>query len=295
MRLRKSMILAAVIAVAVLTAGCARQTAVKKNGFTIVTSFYPMYISTLNVAQHIKGVTVVNMTKPSTGCLHDYQFTTGDLTTLEGADTFVINGAGMEAFMSKVTAQLPKLKVVDASSGIKLMKDADGEYNAHVWVSVTDDITQVENIAAGLEASDPAHADEYKANAQTYVAKLQSLRTDMHAALDHVKIRDIIPFHEAFPYFAQEFNLNIAAVIERDPGTAPTPLQLSQAIDIVKKTGCKALFAEPQYPEDAARAIAVETGAKIYSLDPAVSGPDNPDAYITIMRSNLKTLKEALD
>lgn len=254
-----------------------------------------MYISTLNVAKDIPGVRVVNMTKPTTGCLHDYQFTTGDLTTLESADAFVVNGAGMESFMGKVTSQLPRLKVVRASDGIRLLKDADGEYNAHVWVSVTDDIKQVENIAAGLEADDPTHADAYRANAQAYIAKLQTLRDDMHEALDHVKIRDIITFHEAFPYFAQEFNLRIASVIERDPGAEPTPQQLSQTIDIVERTKCKALFAEPQYSTDAARAIATETGAKVYSLDPAVSGLYQDNAYIDIMRKNLNVLKEALD
>jgi zinc transport system substrate-binding protein len=295
MRSKKIISAVLIAALAVVITGCAGRSPAKKNGFTIVTSFYPMYISALNVAGGVKGVSVVDMTKPSTGCLHDYQFTTGDLTTLESASAFVINGAGMETFMDKVVAQLPKLKVVNATTGIKLIKDADGEDNPHVWVSVTDDITQVQNIAKGLEADDPAHAAAYRANAAAYVAKLQSLRTDMHAALDNVKIRDIITFHEAFPYFAQEFNLKIDAVIERDPGTAPTPLQLAQTIDIVKKTGCDALFAEPQYPQDAANAIAAETGAKIYSLDPAVSGPETPGAYINIMRLNLKTLKEALD
>ena len=56
----------------------------------------------------------------------------------------------------------------------------------------------------------------------------------------------------------------------------------------------KALFAEPQYPAKAAETIAKETGAKVYTLDPVVTGPMDADAYINIMESNLKTLQEAL-
>ena len=86
--------------------------------FRIVTSFYPMYIAAINITDGIDGVEVVNMTKPQTGCLHDYQLSTGDLTTLEKADAFVINGAGMEAFLDKVIRQQKNLKRIDASKDI---------------------------------------------------------------------------------------------------------------------------------------------------------------------------------
>ena len=56
----------------------------------------------------------------------------------------------------------------------------------------------------------------------------------------------------------------------------------------------KALFAEPQYPNRAAETIARETGAKVYTLDPIVTGELDKDAYETKMRENLATLLEAL-
>ena len=57
------------------------------------------------------------------------------------------------------------------------------------------------------------------------------------------------------------------------------------------------LFAEPQYSTKAADIISSETGSKIYSLDPAVTGdakPDGYDGYINVMEQNLETLVEAL-
>ena len=136
--------------------GQSKQTANTGNlkQFTVVTSFYPIYISTLNVAKDIPNVKVVNMTKPQTGCLHDNQLCPADLKTLESANAFVINGAGMEAFMDKVTKQMPKMKIIEASKGIELIKNkTDGEENAHVWVSISDAILQVKNIGEQLAAA----------------------------------------------------------------------------------------------------------------------------------------------
>ena len=287
------------LAALLLLPGCAGRgtSAPAEAAFTVVTSFYPMYIETINVARDVPGVRVVNMTRPQTGCLHDYQLTPDDLKTLESADAFVVNGAGMESFLQDVIDQHKGLAVVEASRGIELYRDATGELNAHLWVSVTNCIAQVRNIAAQLAALDKANAARYAANADAYIAKLEALKTEMHARLDGKKNREIITFHEAFAYFAKEFNLDVAAVIEREPGTDPTPRELAGIIDTVKQTGIKALFAEPQYSTKAAEAIARETGATVYTLDPGVTGeakPDAYDAYIDVMKQNLDELDKAL-
>ncbi len=261
----------------------------------IVTSFYPVYISTINVTKNIPDINIINMTKPQTGCLHDYALTTNDLKTLEKAKIFVINGAGMESFIDKVIKQNPHLKIINTSKGIALLKDKKtGEPNAHVWVSISNNILQIKNIAEQLEKLDPKNAGKYHKNAGAYIAKLKAQRQKMHRGLENIKNRNIITFHEAFPYFAKEFNLNIVAVIEREPGSEPSARELKETINTIKKYKVKALFAEPQYPAKSARTIAAETDTKVYTLDPAVSGELKPDAYIKIMDNNLKSLQEAL-
>ncbi|WP_315443371.1 metal ABC transporter solute-binding protein, Zn/Mn family [uncultured Selenomonas sp.] len=287
-----------VLSIALVGCGGADKAAEKKTAepFRIVTSFYPMYVATINITDGVDGVEVYNMTKPQTGCLHDYQLMTEDMKTLEKADAFVINGAGMEDFMDKVTEQQKKLKVIDASRGIELIHDEEGD-NPHVWLSVTEAIAQVRNIADQLKEADPAHADAYEKNAAAYIEKLTALKTEMHAALDNVPHKDIVTFHEAFPYFAKEFNLNIIGVVEREPGTEPTPTELQETIEQVNSLPTKVLFTEPQYSPAAAETIARETGAKIYTLDPVVTGEATPqakNAYIDTMKANMKVLKEAL-
>jgi zinc transport system substrate-binding protein len=260
----------------------------------ILTSFYPMYVTTLNVVGETPGVNVTCLTEPFVGCLHDYSLTAEDMKKLAGADIFVANGAGMESFIDKAVKQSPSLKVVEASKGMKLAF----EDNPHVWVGVSGAIGQVKNIAAGLAAADPDHAEEYRKNAAAYVAKLETLRTEMHAALDGLKNRDIFTFHEAFPYFSSEFKLNIVGVIEREPGAAPNAKELAGTIDLVRKQKVHALFAEPQYPSSSAKVIERETGVPVSILDPVVTGPREPDkardAYLTAMRKNLGVLQKAL-
>ena len=296
---RKNMFFCLLTALCLLLTGCGGTNTAgggKDGSFHIVTSFYPMYVATINITQGVDGVTVTNMTKPQTGCLHDYQLMTEDMKTLEKADAFVINGAGMESFLDKVVEQQKNLKIIDASKGIELLKD-DDEENPHVWLSVADAILQVKNIAEQLKAADPKHADAYEKNAAAYIKKLEALKAEMHAELDTVPNKDIVTFHEAFPYFAKEFGLNIISVVEREPGTEPTPAELQATIEQVKKLPVKVLFTEPQYSPSAAETIARETGAKIYTLDPVVTGEANDqaiNAYIDTMKKNMETLKTAL-
>ena len=282
-------------------AGCGSNTARQASDgkLHIVTSFYPMYIDAVNIAGNVDGVEVTNLTPPQVGCLHDYQLSPQDMQTIEGADILIANGGGMESFLDKAKETNPKLTVIDASKDIPLLKDGSaGEENAHVWLSVTDSIQQVKNITSALCDRDPAHADQYRQNALAYVNKLETLRADMHKELDNLPHKDIVTFHEAFPYLAREFGLHIAAAIEREPGTEPTPKELEDTIATVKAMPRPALFAEPQYAPTAAETIARETGAKVHTLDPIVTGKATPedakDAYIDAMKRNVEALKEAL-
>ena len=275
----------------------------------LLSSFYPIAIMALNITDGVEGVAVESMAQQQTGCLHDFQMTTADMKKAETADAFLINGAGMEGFLDKISDQLPELPVIDSSTGIPLIASGedhhhDGgeghdhdqeDYNPHLWVSITNCMEQVRNLSEGIIALDPEHEAEYRENTETYLEKLSALRDKMHSALDHVKNKDIITFHEAFPYFAEEFGMHIAAVINREPDSQPSAKELADTIRLVRETGVKALFVEPLYPETSADIIAAETGAQVYVLDPAVSGEWDKNAYLTAMESNLQVLEQALN
>ncbi len=257
----------------------------------------------LNITDGIEGVSLECMAQEQTGCLHDFKLSTEDMRNIEKSDAFIINGAGMEGFIGDVAERIDGLKIIDSSVGIELLADEhnhdehehdEGEYNSHLWVSVANCISQVENITDGIIKLDPKNENKYKDNSNRYISKLKALKSEMEEGLADISNRDIITFHEAFDYFAEEFNLNIASVIEREPGSEPSARDLADIIDLVNETGVHALFVEPQYPETSADVIAAETDARVYTLDPGVSGEMNKDAYITMMKNNLKVLKKAL-
>ena len=274
---------------------------------TVVTSFYPIHLFARNLLEGIDGVEVASLAEPTSGCLHDYQLQTGDMKTLARADVFLINGAGMEGYLEGVFEAFPTLPVVDASRGVTLLEDCsdhdhddhdghDHAYNAHIWLDAENAALMVANLADGLIVALPQHEAAIAANRDAYVARLAALDAELAAALDAVASKDIITFHEAFPYFAHAYGLNVAAVINRDPDDALSPRQLAELCKTVKALGAPPLFVEPQYEDMAAKTISRETGAPLYTLDPIVTGPaDAPlTHYEDAMRQNLAVLLDAL-
>lgn len=296
--MRKIITLALIVLAFTIIGGCGSEEAKDTGKLKIVTSFYPMYLDAINITRGVGGVEVVNLTQPQVGCLHDYQLTPEDMKTLETADIFIVNGLGMESFLDKVVEELPRLKIINASDSPQIIPIMDGDVpNPHVWLSVKYSIQQVKNITEQLRELDPANAEKYRMRSLEYIDELTTLSDEMQLSLERLSDKDIVTFHEAFPYLAQEFRLNVAAVIEREPGTEPTPQELAETIETIRALPVKAIFTEPQYSPKAAETLARETGAQVFELDPIVTGeakPENLLDYPDRMLNNLLTLVRAL-
>ncbi|MBO6179780.1 MAG: zinc ABC transporter substrate-binding protein [Selenomonadaceae bacterium] len=264
--------------------------------FKIVASFYPMYITALNLTDGIDGVEVVNLTNGRVGCLHDYQLTTGNMKTLTAANVFIINGGGMEEFMPRVEKDNPKLVVIDSTKDLNIdwIKDDEGHVNSHVWMNIRHYIEQVRTIAKGLAAADPTHATVYDNNARHYEERLLRLEEEMKKELEGLPHRDVVTYHESFPYFAKEFNINVVANIEEEPGHEPSPRQIEDMVKKLSSLKNKVILTESATAPSSAEMIAYETGAQIYAIDPIEGGESNKYAYIDAMRKNAKALREAL-
>jgi len=200
----------------------------------------------------------------------------------------------MERFLDIIRAQYPNIKIVELSSGVKIITDDKGTPNPHVWLDVSNAVIQVKNTCEAMCEIDPSRRTLYERNAEAYIKKLTDLESFMKRELAPYAGERIITFHEAFPYFAAEFGFQVAAVVEREPASAPSAREMADIIGIAKGEGVKAIFAEPQYPSSSAEIIGQEAGIEVYLLDPASSGPDEPDAYLKIMEKNLSVLKDAL-
>lgn len=184
-----------------------------KDKLQIMTTFYPIYMIVLNIADGIDEIEINNLTEMNTGCLHDYQLTTEDMKNISKADLLIINGGGMEGFLQDVSENDPDLNIIDTSDGITMLhsegeeeahiaqndnisaKDQEGhgpedhnhgEWNAHVWLDPELYIKQIENVREGMiayiesnQANDTALIQAIKYNAQIYIEKVSKLNNDI--------------------------------------------------------------------------------------------------------------------
>lgn len=269
--------------------GCSNKK--KDNSFKITATFYPLYVMLMNITENAENVTLQLLAPSDTGCLHDYSITTKDMKTIASSDIIIANGAGMEDFLDKAL-EITKGTLVTVSDGFNIIEE-----NPHIWVSPKGAVHQVKTITSALAKADSKNAELYKANADNYIEEINLLSEKMKNELSAYKNYSIITFHEAFPYFASFFNLNLTAVIEREPGSEPNQKELHSLMKLIREKQKEnqkiSLFAEPQYSSSAARIIANETGLKVYQLDPCVTGELKKDSYITAMNKNLEVLKTA--
>lgn len=311
---------------------------------TVVTSFYPMYIATLNIVDGVEGVRLENLSEPQTGCLHDFQLTPEDMKLLSTADVFVINGGGIESFMSDVAKAYPKLDVVEACEDVALLSEDDadsdhdhdhdadaesdsdhdhdheadtesdsdhdhdheadaesdsahdhdhGDENAHAWMSVPRYRTMVQTIASRLAEKDAKHADEYYANAKAYDAKLAVLEEKINSIKSLTNGQNIIIFHEAYAYVADDFSMNACYLLDLDEERSVSAGEIKQVISAIKDDGVSVILAEELYGKSMGDTVSRETDVHVIYIDPLNRGEYDKDSYLDGMEHNIELIKEA--
>ena len=297
---------------------------------TVVTSFYPMYIATLNIVDGVKGVRLENLSEPQTGCLHDFQLTPEDMKLLSTADVFVINGGGIESFMSDVAKAYPKLDVVEACEDVALLSDDEsdsdhdhdhdadaesdsdhdhdheadtesdsahdhdhGDENAHAWMSVPRYRTMVKTIASHLAQKDEAHAEEYYANAEKYDAKLAKLEKEQDSLKSLTDGQNIVIFHEAYAYVADDFSMNACYLLDLDEERSVSAGEIKQVISAIKDDGVSVILAEELYGKSMGDTVSRETDVHVVYIDPLNRGEYDKDSYLDGMEQNIELIKDA--
>lgn len=263
-----------------------------KTQFTIVTSFYPMYVAAANVIGDVKGVTLENLSEPQTGCLHDYQLTTEDMKLLSKADLFIVNGGGIETFLTDVASNYPKLDIIEACQNVPLLDDGDEE-NAHAWMSISDYRIQLATIESALEQADPEHADAYHENAKAYDEKLAALQEEQDEIRQAAKGQKVIIFHEAYDYVAEDYGLNVSYVLDLDEERQVSAGEVADVLDQIQKDHVSYIFAEELYGSDMGKTVESESNVKVIYLDACNRGDYSRDSYLTAMQSNIDKLREA--
>jgi ABC-type Zn uptake system ZnuABC Zn-binding protein ZnuA len=288
-------------------------------GPKVLVSFAPYYCFAVNVA----GDDAVVRSLMTTSGPHHFQPTDKDARLLHGANLFFVNGLGLEGEMPETLKRgsgNSKLKIVELGSLIpqdQLEEGSchhdhnEGEHNhgkdPHVWLSPELATILVRGIGAELSAADPTHAANYQQRANDYIEKLKKLQQDGIAMLKDKKDRKMVTFHDSLAYFAKAFDLNIVDVVEKDPGTEPSDIQLKKLIALCssdRDNFVRLITVEPQYGTsnsgEELKKILQHKGVpdpqlvEIDTLETVVPDQLNAGWYEAKMCANLKALAEKM-
>ncbi|MBR7179784.1 MAG: zinc ABC transporter substrate-binding protein [Oscillospiraceae bacterium] len=267
----------------------------------IAATTLPVYQFTCRIIEG-SGLTVERLVTESVSCLHDYTLTVNQMRAIEGADTVILSGAGLEEFLQDALESADS--VIDASAGIPLLEgghhhhhgeeapeeEHHHEHDPHIWLSPRCAMEQAKNICAGLCSRYPEHAELFRANLDALLTDLEALQVYGETQLSDLSHREVLTFHDGFAYLAQEFGIEIVEAIEEESGAEASAKELIHLIEEVRLHDIPAIFVEENGSGSAASIIAAETGVKEGVLSMAMSGDD----YFAAMYANIDSLKEAL-
>ncbi|MGY5150520.1 MAG: metal ABC transporter substrate-binding protein [Candidatus Nitrosopumilus sp. bin_68KS] len=259
----------------------------------VISSFNPLHEFSKNVGQEKVDVILL---VPVGVEPHDWEPTVKDVQRMQQADLIVINGIGFENWVDNLEETGYSGEIIDTSFGI-FEKNSDNEIlkesgDPHIWLNPVYAKIQVENIANAFSNSDPVNEEYYQSNAAAYIQELDLLDLKIRNELSNCK-NDFISFHDAFSYFAKEYNLNQHTIIlsNNSHGEA-TAKTLENIISTAKKLNIDVIFAEESDSTRTSEIIANEIGGKVLVLSPLEVVSDG--TYISKMTQNFENLKEAL-
>ncbi len=281
----------------------------------IVTSFYPMYVAAENVIGDTNGVALSNLSEPQTGCLHDYQLTPEDMKLIAKADIFIINGGGIESFLSDIAEEYPELVIVDTSAGVDLLsagvaghrhegtETADeqmddgrehdhGEENAHAWMSVPYYRMQAAAIAEALAELDPERAEVYQNNAAVYDEKLSELEKEQEEIRNLAAGSEVVLFHEAYAYVAQDYGMEVAVLMDLDEERQASAGEMAEILEEIEQHHIKLILAEELYGREMGDTVEAESDVTVLYLDTLNRGDYSADSYLDGMRENMEKLRD---
>ncbi len=191
-----------------------------------------------------------------------YEPRPSQIAKVEKAKVYFAIGVPFEKVWLKRFISLNKdLLIIHTDKGIN-KKDGD----PHIWLSPPLVKKQAEAIAGCLKKIDPLNKNFYEDNLKTFLKQIDLLDKEIAEILKTKKGRPFLVYHPCWGYFADRYGLKQIAIEEK--GKEPSVLKLARLISYCKKTGIKAIFVQPQFPNRSAYIIAKELGINVISIDP---------------------------
>jgi manganese/zinc/iron transport system substrate-binding protein len=268
-----------------------------------------------DVVENVAGDTVELTTLLGPGIdPHTYVATESDIETFQTADVIFYNGHHLEARLERVFDQMAGndgktvVAVAEQIEATKLLSwepEAGLPNDPHVWNDVRLWQEVVHIVADTLAEADPANAETYQTNADSYAAELDELHAYMLEQVENIpqEQRVLVTAHDAFGYLGRTYGLAVEAVQGLSTETEASTADVQALAEIVAAREVPAIFIEttisPRTIEAVQEAVRAETGrditigGELYS--DAMGEPGTPEGtYVGMMRHNIDTIVAAL-
>ena len=240
---------------------------------------------------------------PPNSDVHTYSPKPSDVRALASAGLVFMNGLGLDDWLletiASVASRAPVVQLAVALPGAAYVggDDANGASNPHLWLNVAYAQGYVDRIVAALAQADPANATTYAAQGKAYRARLGDLDAWVRQQVATIPLpnRRFVAFHDAFPYYAAAYGLEIVGVAVSAPGQDPNAAYTAALIKAMRAARVTAIFAEAQFPPKFVEQLAREAGVSVIATLYDDSLGDPPlSSYDAIIRWNTEQFVKAL-
>jgi len=171
----------------------------------------------------------------------------------------------------------PKMKVIDLSQGIRKIPMAahhheeelheESGLDPHIWTVPENVAVIARHIFDELASADPQNSAYYKANLDSFLAKVKETDKRIKNYLAPLpKDTTFMVFHPSWGYFAKAYGLRQLPIeIE---GKNPKPRELIAVIKAAQKAHVRAIFTQPEFSDASAKIIADELHIPVIKVSP---------------------------
>jgi zinc transport system substrate-binding protein len=143
-----------------------------------------------------------------------------------------------------------------------------GSYDPHAWLSPTNAKAWLDVIASQLSSYDPENAGVYFTNAASSKSEIEMLIAEINLALDPIRGRKFIVFHDAYQYFENDFGFPASGAISISDASDPSPARIAKIQKRIRDEEINCVLAEPQFKASLVQTVMEGSQANTNVIDP---------------------------
>ncbi len=266
--------------------------------------------STTDIADIVKiiGGDHVTVTSISRGNQdpHYVEILPSYMVKVRKADIYFMVGMELDLWAQQIIdgSRNRKVIVVDCSVEINKMEVPTGQIDAsmgdihrfgnpHYWLDPENGKLIARMVAEKLINHDSKNAEQYQSNLTQFENDLNSAISMWTKRFSDLREKNIIFYHNSWPYFSKRFGLITVGFLEPKPGITPSPSQLNQVINQIKENEIEVIASESYFSDRAPKFIESKTNVRTVKLAQSVGAIEGADSYINLFETNLLILAKA--